>query len=132
LDTDLVEATSAGDPVLIERMTANLVDNAARHNVPGGWIRVSTGVRGDRAFVHVSNGGAHVPEALVADLFEPFRRLAERTTDANGLGLGLSIARSVAVAHSGAINACSRPDGGLDVSVLLPLRHASLPAPQMT
>jgi len=132
LDTDLVEVTSAGDPVLIERMMANLVDNAARHNVPGGWIRVSTGVRGDRAFVDVSNGGAHVPEALVADLFEPFRRLAERTTDANGLGLGLSIARSVAVAHSGVINACSRPEGGLDVSVVLPLRQASLPAPQMT
>ena len=120
VDTDLLEANSAGDPVLIERMVANLVDNAARHNVPGGWIRVSTGVRGERVFVEVSNGGAQVPETVVADLFEPFRRLAERTADAEGLGLGLSIARSVAAAHRGVIKARSRPDGGLDVSVDLP------------
>jgi signal transduction histidine kinase len=117
---DVAEATSAGDPVLIERMVANLVDNAARHNVPGGWIRVSTGVRGDRVFVEVSNSGARVPDGLAADLFEPFRRLTERTSDADGLGLGLSIARSVAATHRGTITARSRPDGGLDVSVLLP------------
>jgi signal transduction histidine kinase len=124
LDTELGEAHAAGDPVLIERMTANLVDNAARHNVPSGWIRVSTGVRGDRVFVDVSNSGAHVPDTLVPDLFEPFRRLAERTADANGLGLGLSIARSVAIAHRGVITARSRPDGGLDVRVMLPLSPA--------
>ena len=124
VESDLAEANSAGDPVLIERMVANLVDNAARHNVPAGWIRVSTGVRGERVFVDVSNSGALVPDGLVADLFEPFRRLAERTADDEGLGLGLSIVRSVAVAHGGTITAVSRPDGGLDVSVLLPRRPA--------
>lgn len=120
VESDLAEAHSAGDPVLIERMVANLVDNAARHNVPGGWLRVSTGVRDDHVIVEVSNSGALVPDTLVADLFEPFRRLAERTADADGLGLGLSIARSVAHAHSGTITARSRPEGGLHVSVTLP------------
>ncbi|HSR86482.1 MAG TPA: HAMP domain-containing sensor histidine kinase [Streptosporangiaceae bacterium] len=125
VDSDLAPARSAGDPVLVERMVANLVDNAARHNIAGGWIRVATGVRGDRIYVDVSNSGAQVPDSLLADLFEPFRRLTERTEDANGVGLGLSIARSVAGAHRGTITASSRLDGGLDVSVLLPRSPAN-------
>jgi len=125
LENELAEAQVAGDPVLIERMVANLVDNAARHNVSGGWIRVSTGVRDNRAFVVVSNSGAPVPSSLIAGLFEPFRRLADRTADDEGLGLGLSIVRSVAVAHRGSATASGRPEGGLDVRVLLPLAPAT-------
>jgi signal transduction histidine kinase len=121
VDSDLAEAPVVGDQVLIERMVANLVSNAARHNVPAGWIRVATGVRGGHAFADVSNSGPRIPDDLVTALFEPFRQLQERTGDVtDGLGLGLSIARSAADAHRGTITAISRPDGGLDISVSLP------------
>jgi signal transduction histidine kinase len=121
VDRDLAEAPVVGDQVLIERMVANLVSNAARHNVPSGWLSVATGMRGGHAFVDVGNSGPRIPADLVAALFEPFRRLRERTGDAtDGLGLGLSIARSVSDAHHGTMSAISRPDGGLDISVSLP------------
>jgi signal transduction histidine kinase len=121
VESDLAEAAVLGDQVLIERMVANLVVNAARHNVSAGWLRIATGVRGGDVFVEVSNGGSRVPDDLVMELFEPFRRLQERTGDVtDGLGLGLSIARSVAAAHGGTIAAISRPEGGLNISVSLP------------
>jgi signal transduction histidine kinase len=109
-----------GDPVLIERLVTNLVDNAVRHNVPDGWVQVATGTRGGMAFVEVANGGPPIPEEVVPSLFDPFRRLSERAGAAEGTGLGLSIVRSVAVAHHGHVTAKARPAGGLEVSVLLP------------
>ncbi len=109
-----------GDPVLVERLVTNLVDNAVRHNVPDGWVQVATGTRGGMAFIEVANGGALIPEELVPSLFEPFRRLSERAGSPGRTGLGLSIVRSVAVAHHGQITARPRPAGGLEVSVLLP------------
>jgi signal transduction histidine kinase len=110
-----------GDPVLIERLVTNLADNAVRHNVPDGWIQVATGTRGEMVFIEVANGGPPIPGEVVPSLFEPFLRLSERTGAAAGTGLGLSIVRSVAVAHHGQVTARSRPAGGLEVAVLLPV-----------
>ena len=109
-----------GDPVLIERLVTNLVDNAVRHNVPDGWVQVATGTRGGMAFIEVANGGEPIPAEAVPPLFEPFRRLSERAGPPDGTGLGLSIVRSVTLAHRGQLTARSRPAGGLEVSVLLP------------
>jgi signal transduction histidine kinase len=109
-----------GDPVLVERLVTNLVDNAVRHNVPDGWVQVATGTRGGMAFIEVANGGEPIPAEAVPSLFEPFRRLSERAGPPNGTGLGLSIVRSVTLAHRGQVTARSRPAGGLEVSVLLP------------
>jgi len=109
-----------GDPVLVERLVINLVDNAVRHNVPNGWVQVATGTREGMAFIEVANGGAPIPEEVVPSLFEPFRRLSERAGSPDGTGLGLSIVRSVAVAHHGRVTARHRQAGGLEVSVLLP------------
>jgi signal transduction histidine kinase len=109
-----------GDPVLVERLVTNLIDNAVRHNVPDGWIQVSTGTRGGMAYLEIANGGALIPEDRVPSLFEPFGRLSERAGSPEGAGLGLSIVRSVATAHRGQVTARSRPTGGLEVSVLLP------------
>jgi signal transduction histidine kinase len=120
VETSFAAAPACGDSILIERMIVNLVDNATRHNVPCGWIRVGTRIRGGVALLDIANSGSPIPEHLTAALFEPFRRLEERAATSEGVGLGLSIARSVAAAHHGQITARGRPDGGLEVSVRLP------------
>ncbi|MFC0540258.1 sensor histidine kinase [Kutzneria chonburiensis] len=108
--------TVAGDPVLLERLVVNLIDNAVSYNRPGGWVRVEVG----DALV-VRNSGPFVDPDTVESLFEPFRRGShDRTGEAGHSGLGLSIVRSVAVAHGGSATARARPDGGLDVTIRLP------------
>ena len=106
--------------MLVERLVSNLIDNAVRHNIPGGWVEVATGTREGMAFIEVANSGPMIPAALVPSLFEPFRRLSGRSGSPDGMGLGLSIVRSVAVAHRGYATARPRPAGGLEVSVSLP------------
>jgi signal transduction histidine kinase len=123
-------APAEGDPVLIERLITNLIDNAVRHNDPGGWVQVATGTRNGMAFIDVANGGPLIPADLVPSLFEPFQRLtdqalpdralADRAGSPDGTGLGLSIVRSVALAHRGHATARARPAGGLEVTVSLP------------
>jgi signal transduction histidine kinase len=114
-------APVAGDRALLELLVANLVENAVRHNRPGGWVEVDTGRAGTTSVVRVANGGPPIPPDQVATLFEPFRRLeADRTGSDRGAGLGLSIVRSVATAHGGTTTAKALPDGGLEVRVELP------------
>jgi len=120
LQTALQPAPTRGDLVLLDRLVANLVDNAVRHNAAGGWIQVATGMRGGQAYLTVTNGGPVIGEDMTPLLFEPFRRLCVPAGSAPGTGLGLSIVRSVATAHHGTVMARGRPAGGLDVSVLLP------------
>lgn len=133
----LANAPTAGDPVLLERLVHNLVENAVRHNAAGGWLSVSTdgaggGGRGaGAATLVVTNSGPVVPRYEVESLFQPFRRLAggasgERTAQRaggpeRGFGLGLSIVRAVARAHGGRVTAQPRDGGGLVVEVTLPL-----------
>jgi len=88
--------------------------------VPNGSVRVATGTRDGMAFIDVANDGALIPEKLVPSLFEPFRRLSGRGGSPDGSGLGLSIVRSVVLAHHGQLTASPRPAGGLVISVLLP------------
>jgi signal transduction histidine kinase len=114
-------APVTGDRALLERLVANLVENAVRHNRPGGWVEVDTGRAGPLAVVRVANGGPSIPPDQVGTLFEPFRRLnPDRTGSARGAGLGLSIVRSVATAHGGTASARALPEGGLEVRVELP------------
>jgi signal transduction histidine kinase len=120
VQTALEPAPAVGDPVLVERLVTNLIDNAVRHNVPGGWVQVATGTRAGMAFIDVANGGPLIPPELVPSLFEPFRRLSDRAGSPDGMGLGLSIVRSVALAHRGHANARPRPAGGLEITVSLP------------
>ncbi|WP_275293064.1 MULTISPECIES: HAMP domain-containing sensor histidine kinase [unclassified Amycolatopsis] len=112
------ERTVPGDPVLLERMIANLVHNAIKYNRPGGWVEVNVG--GEPA-LSVRNSGDRVPAEAVDSLFQPFRRLTdERLNHRDGAGLGLSIVNSVATAHRGRVSAVAVPDGGLRVDVVLP------------
>ncbi|MFF2227572.1 sensor histidine kinase [Streptomyces globisporus] len=116
-------ATVQGNGVLLERIALNLVQNAVRYNVPeNGWVEVTTEVRDGQALLVVSNTGPVVPAYEIDNLFEPFRRLrTERTGSDKGVGLGLSIARSVARAHGGRIIAEPREGGGLVMRVTLPV-----------
>ena len=120
ISTALQDAQVPGDRVLLERLVSNLIDNAVKHNVTGGWVRASTKTGAGTAEVTVANGGEHIPPGQVTGLFEPFRRLSGRTSNRPGTGLGLSIVASVANAHGGHAEAHARPDGGLDVQISLP------------
>ncbi|WP_326653105.1 MULTISPECIES: ATP-binding protein [unclassified Streptomyces] len=116
-------AVVQGNGVLLERIALNLVQNGVRYNIPeGGWVDVATEVRQGEAVLVVSNTGPVVPAYEIDNLFEPFRRLRqERTGSDKGVGLGLSIARSVARAHGGRIIAEPREGGGLVMRVTLPV-----------
>jgi signal transduction histidine kinase len=116
-------AVVQGNGVLLERIALNLVQNAVRYNVPeDGWVEVTTEAQHGQAVLVVSNTGPVVPAYEIDNLFEPFRRLrTERTGSDKGVGLGLSIARSVARAHGGHIVAEPREGGGLVMRVALPI-----------
>jgi len=118
VEADLRPAPLAGDPVLVERLVANLVDNATSYNVPGGRLAVTTGVEGGRSFVEVTNTGPPVPPEMVDRLLSPFQRLDRTARDDGHHGLGLSIVQSIATAHDAELTVCARPEGGLAVRVV--------------
>jgi signal transduction histidine kinase len=120
VDTSLEPAPTTGSRLLLERMIGNLIDNAVRHNNAGGWVRVHSGTSGSHAQFTIANSGPVVPDALVPSLFEPFRRVEERTGTRDGAGLGLAIVRSIGTAHAAGVDAHGIPAGGLLVTVTLP------------
>jgi signal transduction histidine kinase len=121
LVTDLAPAAVLGDPALLERLTANLVDNAIAYNRPGGRVAVSTATEADRAILTVANTGPAVPRDAVERLFEPFQQLdRERTGSDRHYGLGLSIVRAIATAHDATVAARPNDAGGLMVTVAFP------------
>ncbi|WP_107644943.1 HAMP domain-containing sensor histidine kinase, partial [Streptomyces sp. Ru87] len=114
--------TVQGNGVLLERVAMNLVQNAVRYNEPGGWVEVSAGRTDGMANLVVANTGPVVPAYELDNIFEPFRRLrTQRTGSDKGVGLGLSIVRSVARAHGGQVSAVPRDGGGLVMRVTFPL-----------
>ncbi|GGN94783.1 sensor histidine kinase [Nocardia rhizosphaerihabitans] len=126
LDCDVSPAPVDGDPILLERLVHNLVDNAVRYNRPGGRVRIECATETGAVRLTVANTGRMVPEFELDGLFEPFRRAADTTRRATdpgarrGAGLGLSIVRSVAHAHGGTVHAAADPDGGLIITMSLP------------
>ncbi len=117
VDDELEPAWTRGEPALLERMIANLIDNGIRHNEQGGFLEVRTGSTAGRAWITVANGGEAIDPAEVQTLTEPFRRLDR---SARGFGLGLSIVRSVAAAHGGTTHLTAPATGGLTVRIELP------------
>jgi signal transduction histidine kinase len=120
----------AGSQALLRRLVDNVIDNAIKHNQPGGWIDVASWAGPDGARIMVENGGSVLDQAQVAELTQPFRRLgADRTGSDRGSGLGLSIVAAIAAAHRGTVELSARADGGLRVTVDLPPWPAPDPAP---
>jgi signal transduction histidine kinase len=117
VSADLRSAPVRGEPRLLARMIANLIDNGLRHNEPGGYVEVKTEAAAGAASLTVRNGGAVIVAEDARTLTEPFRRLQR---SGSGYGLGLSIVDSVARAHGGEALVRAPADGGLSVQVVLP------------
>jgi signal transduction histidine kinase len=121
LHADLRGAYTSGDPRLVERLLANLLDNATRHNAAAGWVRVASGLDAAGPFVAVSNSGPVISPEDVDLLLEPFKRSgADRSARGDGHGLGLSIVRAITTAHGATLAVTARAQGGLDVRVGFP------------
>jgi len=113
--TLLEPAMTSGDLVLLERLVANLVDNALRYNTPGGDLWLTTDTADGQATLVVANTGPVISQPAPGLLFEPFQRLQGRTAS-DGFGFGLAIV----TAHQGTVTAEPRPGGGLTVTVTIP------------
>jgi len=133
LELDLQPTPVWGEQSLLERMVGNLVENAVRHNVPDGWFSVKTRVVGGEGVLEVANGGPVVAPEDVPRLFDRFYRPDKsRSRRTGGFGLGLSIVKSVVTAHGGTVDLAAPPEGGLVVTVRLPIaapRRYGRPAP---
>ncbi len=124
LSTDLGPAPAIGDPALVRRLIANLLDNALQYNRPGGSIEIKTWTQRRSGCLMVANSGPVIPNADLERLFEPFQRLSNQRIAADiqthGVGLGLSIVRAIADTHAATILAIPRPNGGLAVTITFP------------
>ncbi|WP_217369494.1 sensor histidine kinase [Nonomuraea antri] len=121
VESALRPAPASGARALVERLVVNLVDNAVRHNVPGGWVSVTTDTRDGQARITVANSGPVIPPDRVETLLQPFQRMEQgRKAVGDGLGLGLSIVAAVVQAHHGTLEVVARPEGGLEITVALP------------
>ncbi|MFG2042928.1 sensor histidine kinase [Dactylosporangium sp. NPDC048998] len=120
--TALAPVTVTGDPRLAASLVTNLVDNALRHNVPGGIVEIATAPSGR---LTVSNTGPAIPAAEIGRLLQPFQRLgADRTDQSDGHGIGLAIIAAIAHAHRAPLTAGPRPGGGLHITVDFALPRA--------
>ena len=133
---DIQPAILDGDPLLVQQLVTNLIDNAVQHNirggdvqVRGGDVQVATRTSSGHAVLSVSNSGQVIPPTEVDRLFQPFQRLGPRPARRDGgHGLGLSIVRAIATAHGATVEARALPEGGLAVNVAFLPRHP-VPAP---
>ena len=125
---DIQPAALDGDPLLVQQLAANLIDNAVRHNIPGGDIQITTSDQPRRRRPVGDQLRARLPPAEVDRLFQPFQRLGPRPARRDGgHGLGLSIVRAIATAHAATITAQPRPGGGLAIDVTFPPSSAHRP-----
>jgi signal transduction histidine kinase len=120
--TALERARTTGDLRLIERLVANLVANAIRHNIPGGRLDIATRPAAGRATFTIANTGPVIPADELARLFQPFQRLSHHPGPSDdGFGLGLAIVQAIADAHDATVAAQARAGGGLRIEIDFPI-----------
>jgi two-component system sensor histidine kinase KdpD len=119
-----------GDPLLLEQLVLNLLENAGKHTPPGTPIAIRAAVAEGRLELEVADRGPGLAPGDETRIFEKFQRGAK--VGAGGVGLGLAICRGIAAAHGGSIHAENRPGGGAVFRLVLPLLEAppSQPAPE--
>jgi signal transduction histidine kinase len=121
-------ARTVGDPHLVERLVANLVANAVRHNIPSGRIEVATYASAGRAAFSVVNTGPVLPPGELTRIFEPFQRFRPfGRRPADGVGLGLAIVQAIATAHDATVTAQARNSGGLKIEIDFPAETSTEP-----
>jgi signal transduction histidine kinase len=105
-------------PFSLKRALRNLIDNAVRY---GEAADISLEARGEAVVIRIRDRGPGIPTERIDDVFDPFVRLEEsRSGDTGGIGLGLSIARSIVQAHGGSLVLANHPEGGLEARITLP------------
>ena len=105
-------------PASLKRALANLVENAIEY---GSHARITLESRPEGPMIAVDDDGPGIPEAQMAEVFEPFVRLEQsRNRATGGAGLGLSIARSIVLSHGGELVLANRKEGGLRAEIRLP------------
>jgi two-component system sensor histidine kinase KdpD len=112
---DVADAMVMADAVLLERVLANLIDNALRY-APNCVVRVNAGRVGDRVLINVIDEGPGIPHGAEEQMFAAFQRLGDHD-NTTGVGLGMSVARGFVEAMGGTITATDTPGGGLTVIV---------------
>ncbi len=126
VDTELDDARTTGDQAMLERLVANLIENAVHYNRPDGWVSARTGMRDGRPMIEVANAGPVVEREQVGELIRPFHRAAENG-NGRGVGLGLSIVQAIAEAHGAELETEAPAEGGLRVAVTFPSSEARKP-----
>jgi signal transduction histidine kinase len=105
-------------PTALRRAIGNLVENAVRY---GDRARVAVEATADGPLITIDDDGPGIPADRIEEVYKPFVRLeTSRNRETGGAGLGLSIARSIVLAHGGELTLSNRKDGGLHVTIRLP------------
>ena len=118
---EVTPAAVLGDASALRRLLVNLVENAVKYTPAGGTVELALTTAGGIVVVAVRDTGIGIEPAAVDRIFEPFVRLDEaRSRETGGAGLGLAIARSIAVAHGGTLAVDSTPGRGSRFVLRLP------------
>ncbi len=126
----LEPASVPGDEGLLERLAANIIDNAVRYTPGGGQVAIALQREGDAAVLRVTDTGPGIPEEALPRIFDRFVVVdRSRSRETGGAGLGLSIAKSIADVHGAAIEVRRRPGGGTEFIVRFRTGDASVPPP---
>ena len=118
------EVTADVDETKLSLAISNLVENAVKYNIDGGWVRVTLDADHKYFYVKVADSGIGIPEELQENVFERFYRVDKaRSRETGGTGLGLAITKNVVLMHYGAIRLLSKEGEGSTFTVRIPLTY---------
>ncbi len=118
------DVTADVDETKLSLAISNLVENAIKYNVDGGWVRVTLDADHKYFYVKVADSGIGIPEELQENVFERFYRVDKaRSRETGGTGLGLAITKNVVLMHYGAIRLMSKEGEGSTFTMRIPLTY---------
>ena len=123
VDADETMPTVMGDPIRVERILYNLIENAAKYSPPGSEISIKIVYQKDAVTISVHDQGMGIPKDRIGELFEPFQRLVDHSESAKGLGLGLVVVKRLVEAHGGNISVQSEQGKGSTFTFTLPIKE---------
>jgi signal transduction histidine kinase len=116
------------DATRLAQAVENLINNAVKYAPPEGVITVSAGVQNDEAWIRVADNGPGIPLEEQQSIFEPFFRGDQQRRIKQGMGLGLTIAHDLVVAHGGRLELDSMPGEGSRFTIWIPLEVPDIEA----